>query len=143
MVLACPKCGSKDVRLSRRKGAVNKILRLLGRYLFRCDCCSQHFRANILSLRHMFYAKCPTCHRMDLGRWSREFYSPSFITRVMLALGARAVRCEYCRNNFWSFRLIRESFSKVKRASRSQVLVPVGGSSPGNHRTTPTPPAED
>lgn len=135
MVLACPKCGSKDIRLSRRRGSVNKLLRLLGRYLFRCENCSQHFHANIISFRYMIFAKCPSCQRMDLGRWSREYYSPRFLTRMMLALGAKPVRCEYCRNNFWSFRLVRENFSKSKRASRSQVLVPVGGA------TMVTPPA--
>jgi hypothetical protein len=62
---------------------------------------------------------------MDLGRWTREFYSPTFITRVMLAVGAKAVRCEYCRNNFWSFRFVREKFSKAKRVARSQVVIPV------------------
>jgi len=43
----------------------------------------------------------------------------------MLAFGATPARCEYCRNNFWSFRFIREKFSKEKRAARSHVVVPV------------------
>jgi len=43
----------------------------------------------------------------------------------MLAIGAKPVRCEYCRNNFWSFRLVREKFSKELRAARSQVVIPV------------------
>ncbi|MBM3753762.1 MAG: hypothetical protein FJW38_07255 [Acidobacteria bacterium] len=43
----------------------------------------------------------------------------------MLAIGADPIRCEYCRNNFWSFRFIREKFSKEKRAARSRVSIPV------------------
>ena len=35
------------------------------------------------------------------------------------------MRCEYCRNNFWSFRFIQEKFSKEKRFARSQVVIPV------------------
>lgn len=71
------------------------------------------------------YAKCPCCHRMDLSRWTREFYSPGWVTRMMLAVGAKPVRCEYCRHNFWSFRFIRERFSKAKRFARSQIVTPV------------------
>jgi hypothetical protein len=61
---------------------------------------------------------------MDLSRWNRENYSTPFWTRFMLAVGAKAVRCEYCRNNFWSFRPIRERYSPEKRAARSQVIAP-------------------
>ncbi|MBM3768938.1 MAG: hypothetical protein FJW32_26455 [Acidobacteria bacterium] len=62
---------------------------------------------------------------MDLSRWSRDYYNPSTLTRWMLAIGAAPIRCEYCRNNFWSFRFIREKFSREKRAARSHVAVPV------------------
>jgi len=75
--------------------------------------------------RFLAYAKCPSCHRMDLSRWSRDYYNPSTLTRWMLAIGAAPIRCEYCRNNFWSFRFIREKFSREKRAARSHVAVPV------------------
>lgn len=124
MHLACPKCGSDEVRLSRRKLALRKFLHIFGVYLFRCEYCEFLFRANIHSVRHTLYAKCPTCHRMDLGRWSRDYYSPPFITRLMLAFGAKPTRCEYCRNKFWSFRFVREKFSREKRAARSVVVRP-------------------
>ncbi len=75
--------------------------------------------------RYLAYAKCPSCHRMDLSRWSRDYYNPPKLTRWMLGIGATPVRCEYCRNNFWSFRFILEKFSKEKRSSRSEVVVPV------------------
>lgn len=124
MILACPKCGSDEVRLSRRKLAVRRFLRIFGIYLFRCEDCGHSFQSNIHSLRRLFYARCPTCHRMDLSRWSREYYSPGLTTRLMLAIGAKPVRCEYCRNNFWSYRPVREKFSREKRAARSQVVTP-------------------
>ena len=125
MVLACPKCGSDEVRLSRRKLAIRKFLQIFGIYHFRCEHCAFLFKSSIHNVSHLPYAKCPTCHRMDLSRWSREFYSPPFLTRFMLGCGAKPVRCEYCRNNFWSFRLVREKFSKEKRFARSQVVIPV------------------
>lgn len=65
---------------------------------------------------------------MDLSRWSREYYSPPLLTRLMLRLGAKPIRCAYCRVNFWSFRVVKERFDKHKRAARSQVVIPVGGS---------------
>ena len=125
MVLACPKCNSDEVRLSRRRLALRKIFRIFGIYHFRCEDCGHGFRSNIHSLSRMIFANCPTCNRMDLSRWSREYYSPGWLTRAMLSFGAKPVRCEYCRNNFWSFRFIREKFSKEKRLARSQVVTPV------------------
>jgi hypothetical protein len=104
---------------------LRRLLRIFGIYHFRCEECGFGFKSNIHRLGHLIYAKCPTCHRMDLSRWSREYYSPGFLTRFMLAIGASPIRCEYCRNNFWSFRKVRERFSKEKRAARSQVVIPV------------------
>ncbi|MBL8242204.1 MAG: zinc ribbon domain-containing protein [Bryobacterales bacterium] len=101
------------------------MLHIFGIYHFRCEECGHAFRSNIHPLTHIFFAKCPTCHRMDLSRWTREFYSPDSTTRFMLGLGAKPVRCEYCRNNFWSFRAVHEKFSKAKRFARSQVVIPV------------------
>lgn len=104
---------------------MRKFFRIFGIYLFRCEDCGHLFRSSIQRVRNIFYAKCPMCHRMDLSRWTREFYNAPFLTRFMLGCGAKPVRCEYCRNNFWSFRFVREKFSKEKRAARSQVIIPV------------------
>lgn len=104
---------------------MRRVFQAFGVYLFRCEECGHRFRASIQRFRYIFFAKCPSCHRMDLSRWSREYYSPTLITRIMLAMGAKPIRCEYCRNNFWSFRFVREKFSKEKRAARSQIVVPV------------------
>lgn len=125
MSLACPQCGSDEVRLSRRQFSLRRVLRAFGIYHFRCEKCGHLFKSSIHRLRHIFYAKCPSCHRMDLSRWTRDYYNPPFFTRLMLALGADPIRCEYCRNNFWSYRKVREKFSKEKRAARSTVVIPV------------------
>ena len=125
MTLACPKCGSDEVRLSRNRRTLRRLLRIFGVYHFRCEDCGYGFKSSLHNLSHLIYAKCPTCHRMDLSRWSREYYSPGFLTRFMLSIGASPIRCEYCRNNFWSFRRVREKFSKEKRSARSQVVIPV------------------
>lgn len=124
MVLECPKCGSDEVRLSKRRRALNRVLQLVGLYTFRCQGCHAVFRSQISNVSHFCFAKCPSCHRMDLSRWSREYYSPSTTTKVMLSLGAKPVRCEYCRNNFWSFLFVKEKFSREKRAARSRVRKP-------------------
>ena len=124
MTLECPKCGSDEVRLSRRRSAVTRLLQIFGVYHFRCEDCGWLFKDNIHNLTHLPFAKCPTCHRMDLSRWSRTHYHPPFSTRFMLAIGAKAVRCEYCRNNFWAFRLVKEKFDKAKRMARSRVVIP-------------------
>lgn len=125
MVLACPNCGSDEVRLSRQKNAVRQVLRLFGLYHFRCEDCGHLYKASIHTVEHLIFAKCPTCHRMDLSRWTQEHYRPSWWTQLMLSIGAKPTRCEYCRNNFWSFRPVRERFSREKRFARSQVVIPV------------------
>jgi hypothetical protein len=47
---------------------------------------------------------------MDLSTWSEEDYRISLTTRFRLALGARRLRCEYCRVNFASFRPRKERY---------------------------------
>jgi hypothetical protein len=132
MFPACPKCGAVNVRLSHTRRALRKIRGIFGIYHFRCEDCGHAFRSNIHRLALVFYARCQSCDRMDLSRWTREFYQPNWLTRTMLALGAKPIRCEYCRNNFWSFRLVREKFSRAKRIARSHVVTPVEPDSEGN-----------
>ena len=54
---------------------------------------------------------------MDLALWTQEHAHIGMFTRLMLALGAKPFRCEYCRVNFVSFRLRHERFS-FKRWSK-------------------------
>jgi hypothetical protein len=39
----CPKCGSPDVRRSHDEGAIAAVLRMLGRWPFRCRSCRSRF----------------------------------------------------------------------------------------------------
>jgi len=41
--LACPKCGSADVRRSHSEGVLAGVLRILGRWPFRCRSCRSRF----------------------------------------------------------------------------------------------------
>ena len=125
MLTGCPSCGSEEVRLSRRSYFLRPFYSIFAIYMCKCETCDHHFKACIYRPENIFYAKCSRCHRMDLSRWSRDYYNPGLVTRMMLALGAKPVRCEYCRNNFWSFRMVREKFSKAKRSARSQIVIPV------------------
>lgn len=40
----CPKCRSQDVRRSRRRGAVDRVLGLAAIYPFRCQRCDRRFK---------------------------------------------------------------------------------------------------
>jgi hypothetical protein len=53
---------------------------------------------------------------MDLSVWSEESYRTTLSNRLLLTIGAKPYRCEYCRCNFVSFR-----FRKEKYRSRRQV----------------------
>jgi predicted RNA-binding Zn-ribbon protein involved in translation (DUF1610 family) len=41
--LACPKCGSADVRRSHTGGFAAAVLRMVGRWPFRCRSCRSRF----------------------------------------------------------------------------------------------------
>ncbi len=54
---------------------------------------------------------------MDLSLWTEEHAHIGPFTAILLAMGAKPYRCEYCRVNFVSFRLRHERFS-FKRWAR-------------------------
>jgi hypothetical protein len=51
-------------------------------------------------------AKCPGCFNTQLSTWSPRVFSPGVWDQIKIGLGARRVRCERCRRNFSSFRMI-------------------------------------
>lgn len=110
------------MRTSRSRSLSGKFLNLLGIAAFRCQNCDHRFRASIWRIRQAFYAKCDRCHRMDLSKWNTDHYNPPLGTRIAVACGAKAVRCEYCRHNFWSFRRVKVVFSLLKRYERSPIV---------------------
>lgn len=124
MLITCSRCGSESVRTSRSRSLSGKALNLVGIFPFRCLDCDHRFRASIWRAGQMLYAKCTRCHRMDLSKWNTDHYNPPFATRLAVACGAKAVRCEYCRHNFWSFRRVKVPFSQSARSERSPIVIP-------------------
>lgn len=122
MLVTCPSCGSEQVKFTRSRATKDGLMEFFGVYGFRCECCDHRFRSSIWRLRYVSYAKCPKCHRMDLNKWSMDHYNPPRTTLLALAFGAKPLRCEYCRNNFWSFRMIKERYVLRKRADRSLLI---------------------
>ena len=119
--MTCPECGSNKFRVAHAHSKGEKIAQLFGFYPMRCGSCKTRFSSRIWNWANALWAKCDRCHRMDLSRWSPNRYSSPLKTRVALSFGAKAVRCEYCRNNFASFRPVKEEFSSRKRSDRSLV----------------------
>lgn len=95
-----------------------RILSWLGRYQLRCKDCQHRFAARVWKLADLRYARCPKCYRMDLSTWTEEHYLPKFVTLTRLRLGAKRLRCEYCRFNFAGFRPVKQRY-KRKRSGRS------------------------
>jgi len=52
---------------------------------------------------------------MDLSTWSEKDFHGSLGTLLLLRMGAKPYRCEYCRVNFASFRWRKEKFSYRRR----------------------------
>jgi DNA-directed RNA polymerase subunit RPC12/RpoP len=147
MTNRCPDCGSRDLKISTRKGIGEYVRGLFGYYPVRCANCKSRFEVSIFSKRLMRYAHCPRCLRTDLSRWNLEHYIVPFGTRFKLNLGAQPFRCETCRCNFASFRPRRERFSWRKHRERgllssaqSRGLIPDGKP---EHEKAPEPPPPD
>jgi uncharacterized protein with PIN domain len=45
--LKCPKCGSPDIRRSHSEGVVPAVLRMVGRWPFRCRSCRSRFYLSV------------------------------------------------------------------------------------------------
>ncbi len=118
----CPKCGSRDVRMSRFRGLTERIKAIFGRYPVRCRRCGERFTGEIWRAATMHYARCPRCYRMELSTWSEQYYNSTAWTTLKLRLGATPYRCEYCRCNFASFRACKERYSWRKRKTQAASL---------------------
>ena len=133
MTNRCPDCGSRDLKISNRRGFGEYARALFGYYPVRCADCKSRFEVSVWSRRLLQYAHCPRCCRTDLSRWNLEHYIVPFGTRFKLNLGAQPFRCETCRCNFASFRPRRERFSWRKHRER--------GLAEAASSRTPLPPA--
>jgi hypothetical protein len=99
------------VRPSRTRNLSEQLGVFRNRSPFRCRDCKERFIAPTFVWRDLFYARCPTCQRMDLNGWTGKTYTPPFWVGLKVTLGAHKFRCEYCRCNFAAFRRRKEVFT--------------------------------
>jgi len=111
MQLSCPKCGTRDVRVSHLLGFGEQIRSLFGIYPLRCRRCRSRWETSVWESGDWRFARCPKCYRQELTTWSEQYYRPPRGTLILLRLGATPYRCAACRNNFASFRKCKEKFT--------------------------------
>ncbi len=129
-MVQCPLCGSRNLRYSHRRTRRERLLSWLGIRPLRCRDCRARFIARTWRLSNVRWARCPKCWRTDLASWSPERYPTGALRKLLLALGAHAWRCEYCRHNFLSFRPRRETYSGAKKPRQ----FPVGEQAAASNR---------
>ncbi|MBZ5528429.1 MAG: hypothetical protein LAN71_11085 [Acidobacteriia bacterium] len=94
------------MRRSRRRSLQDHFLGLWGVLPWRCTECKLRFHARAVTLREMFYAHCPICGNRDLeaaAPW--RFHGPW--AGVARGLRLRGVRCDLCRENFFTILPVR------------------------------------
>jgi hypothetical protein len=111
MPIACPNCGSRNLRYSRFRHFTERLWVWLGIRPLRCRDCRYRFVDRTWRFSHWRYARCPHCWRMDLSLWNEKGAHIGWFSAWRLKLGAKPFRCEYCRLNFVSFRGRHERFS--------------------------------
>jgi hypothetical protein len=111
MKLACPKCGTREVRISHRRGLVEQIKGLFGVCQLRCRRCRTRWSTSVWSDGAWKFARCPRCYRQELTTWSEHYYHPPRWIVMLLRMGATPYRCAACRCNFASFKRCKERFT--------------------------------
>lgn len=114
-MVCCSECGSSSVRSAPSHSLASKIGEFVGYFRVRCEDCGHRWLAYLGLLHDPLAAKCPKCYRTNLTSWNPKYYTPSLLTRIYIALGARRVRCERCRYNFASMKPIRRRRSVAIR----------------------------
>jgi hypothetical protein len=120
----CPNCGSRSLKVTDPRSAIERIRSVLGIYQVRCRQCDHRFETGVLGLSDWRYAHCPRCYRTELSTWSQQYYNPAWSVRALLRLGATPYRCEFCRCNFASFLSCKERFSWRKRRVQNEPKPP-------------------
>ena len=110
MQIVCPKCGTREVRVSRRTGFGEWFQGMFGVYPLRCRRCRNRWLTSVWEGGAWRYARCPQCYRQDLTTWSEQHYHPPKSIVMKLRLGATPYRCAASRCNFASFKACREKF---------------------------------
>jgi hypothetical protein len=101
---ACPRCGSRKLRSSRRRDFSEHVLRFAGVEIFRCRRCSHRFTSPMFSLETLRFAHCPGCLGAASTTWSEPYLRVGWWNRFKAAIGANKLHCDKCRRNFASFR---------------------------------------
>ena len=152
MQLACPKCGTREVRVSQRSGFLEAMKGLIGVYPLRCRRCRNRWLTSAWAHGAWKFARCPRCYRQELTTWSEQYYHPKKWIVLKLRLGAIPYRCAACRCNFAGFKPCKEKFSwrhetKVNTRKPARVedpaAVSTGSSSALVNGTTPVLPLKD
>jgi hypothetical protein len=140
MQLVCPKCGMRDVRVSRPHGLSGLLKSACGISPLKCRHCNSRWETSVWANGSWKYARCPRCYRQELTKWTMEHYSPPKWTRLLLRIGARPLRCPACRCNFASFKPRRGTFEW-----QHQTRVEVGARVPDRDGaiSEQTPPGEE
>jgi hypothetical protein len=78
--------------------------------------CHTRFVSRTVFLDDIFgaHACCPKCDRADLNAWTGKTYTPKGWMWLKVLLGAYKWRCEYCHQNFASFRNRKEAFTSSR-----------------------------
>jgi hypothetical protein len=104
MQLACPNCGTRDVRVTHPQGLVQYLKSFVGVSPLRCRRCGNRWETSVWADGSWKYARCPRCYRQELTKWTASYYNPPRWTRFLLRMGASPRRCPACRCNFASFK---------------------------------------
>src|SRR5712692_4504641 len=145
MQLTCPKCGTREVRVSHRLGILEQIKGLVGIYPLRCRRCRHRWSTSAWAEGAWRFARCPRCYRQELTTWSEQYYHSARLTVMLLRMGAIPYRCAACRCNFASFTPCKERFSwrhedKVaKPAAEPAEITAVSEPSPARNGGAPHP----
>src|SRR5215813_734229 len=106
--MKCPVCRGEELRRSRRRGFVEAVLGFFGVLPWRCESCEARFLARATPLSWVLYAHCPKCGGTELKRIAPE-HVPGATSTLWRILGVPSLRCEPCREKFFSLRPPRKS----------------------------------
>jgi hypothetical protein len=105
--LICPKCRSAVCQRSRRRGAYERLISVMGFLPWRCQTCERRFFAGLVPLRYLGRVHCPNCGNLDVEHVRRDRVVGGMWVTVQRVLRLPAYRCDACRNRFFSLRSYR------------------------------------
>lgn len=106
VTMSCPACRSEKIRRSRRRSALDFLFGITWLLPWRCQTCEMRFYARTFPIQDLFYAHCPTCSNFQLKRISPE-HVEGLLSPLGRTLGLPALRCEPCRQKFFSIRPLK------------------------------------